>query len=60
MSRIIKSLFGFNRNTATPEEMEAYRVANEALQYRVHTMIHRGAHTRMPSRPTTDAYGRAI
>ena len=60
MARLIKSLFGYNRNAATPEEMEAYRVANEALQYRVHTMMHGSAHTRMAPKPTTDVFGRSI
>lgn len=60
MARIIQSLFGYNRNTATPEEMEAYRVANEALQYRVNTMLRHNTQSRMAPRPTTDAFGRAI
>lgn len=60
MARLIQSLFGYNRATATPEEMEAYRVANEALQYRVHAMMHSNARARMAPKPTTDVFGRAI
>lgn len=32
MARFIKSLLGYDRNVASPEETEAYRVANEAFQ----------------------------
>ena len=60
MARLIQSLFGYNRNTATPEEIEAYRVANEALQYRVNTMLRQNSRNRMAPRATTDAFGRAI
>jgi hypothetical protein len=60
MARIIQSLFGYNRNTATPEEIEAYRVANEALQYRVNTMLRQNTQSRMSPKPTTDMFGRAI
>ena len=60
MARIIKSLLGYNRDEATPEEIEAYRVANEALQYRVNMMLHHGASARAAMRPSTDAFGHAL
>jgi hypothetical protein len=60
MARMIKSLFGYNREVATPEEIEAYRVANEALHYRVNVMMHQNEIARNITRPTTDAFGRAI
>ena len=58
MARIIKSLLGYNRDEATPEEIEAYRVANEALQFRVNIIVRQGA--RASGRPTTDAFGHAL
>ena len=60
MARMIKSLLGYNRDEATPEEIEAYRVANEALQYRVNSIVRQGASARMAYRPTTDAFGHAV
>jgi hypothetical protein len=60
MARIIKSLFGYNRDMATPEETEAYRVANEALQYRVNMIARQGLRGRASSGPTTDAFGHPI
>lgn len=58
MARLIKSLLGYDRNKATPEEAEAYRVANEALQFRVNVMLSHS--TRPASLPTTDRFGRAL
>jgi hypothetical protein len=60
MAHIIKSLFGYNRDLATPEESEAYRVANEALQYRVNMIARQGLRGRSPMRPTTDAFGHPL
>ena len=60
MARMIKSLLGYNRDEATPEEIEAYRVANEALQYRVSSIVRQSASARMAYRPTTDAFGHAV
>lgn len=60
MPRLIKSLFGFNRDDATPEEKEAYRVANEALQYRVNLIARQSLRGRSSSLPTTDAFGHPI
>lgn len=60
MAHLIKSLLGYNRNDATPEETEAYRVANEALQYRVNMIARQGGRSHFSDRPTTDIYGRAI
>ncbi|WP_373503667.1 hypothetical protein [Aestuariivirga sp.] len=59
MTRLIKSLLGYDRNTASPEEAEAYRVANEALQWRVHAVMQKSS-TRMAPPPTTDMFGRRI
>ena len=58
MARLIKSLLGYDRNKATPEEAEAYRVANEALQFRVSAMMSHG--TRPAPLPTTDRFGRPL
>lgn len=60
MARLIKSLFGFNREAATPEELEAYRVANEALQYRVNMIARQGHRGRGSGTPTTDSFGHPI
>jgi hypothetical protein len=60
MSRIIQSLLGYSRDSATPEEREAYRVANEALQYRVNLIERQTARTRLANMVTTDAFGHAI
>ena len=60
MSRIIQSLLGYNRDSATPEEREAYRVANEALHYRVNMIERQAARARMSNMVTTDAFGHAI
>lgn len=60
MSRIIKSLLGYSREFATPEETEAYRVANEALQYRVNMISRQGNRSRLADMVTTDAFGHAI
>ena len=60
MARMIKSLFGYNREEATPEEIEAYRVANEALHYRVNALMHQTEISRNIRRPSTDAFGHAI
>jgi hypothetical protein len=40
MTRILKSFIESrrNRNQPTPEEIEAFRIANEALQFRVNTI----------------------
>ncbi|WP_373503383.1 hypothetical protein [Aestuariivirga sp.] len=59
MARLIKSLLGYNKATASPEEAEAYRVANEALQWRVNVMIQQSS-TRLPPPPTTDMFGRPL
>ena len=60
MTRTIQSLFGYDRAHATPEEIEAYKVANEALQYRVNMISRRGCGSRTSMRPTTDSFGRPI
>lgn len=60
MSRFIKSLLGYDRNSATPEEQEAYRVANEALQIRVLNVVNRANRGRSSSEPTTDMFGRPL
>ena len=60
MSRLITTLFGFNRDIATPEEAEAYRVANEAHQYRTNMIARQGNRAKFFNYPTTDAFGRAL
>jgi hypothetical protein len=60
MARFIKSLLGYDRNVASPEETEAYRVANEALQYRVNMIARQSNRASSSDRPTTDIYGRSI
>lgn len=59
MTRFIKSLIGLGGSDDSPEEAEAYRVANEALQYRVRALTqNRGGDAAL--QPTTDRFGRAI
>lgn len=60
MGRFIKSLLGYDRNTASPEEMEAYRIANEALQIRVLTVVNQANRAHSVSRATTDSFGRPL
>lgn len=60
MSRFIKSLLGYDRTTATPEEMEAYRIANEALHIRMLTVVNQSNRCHGAGRPTTDSFGRPI
>jgi hypothetical protein len=60
MSRFINSLLGFDSKSATPEEQEAYRVANEALQIRAITIVNRTNRAGHGMRATTDAFGRAV
>ena len=60
MTRIIKSLLGRTNEAPSPEEIEAQRVANEALQYRVNMIMRQGLGPRMMSKPSTDMYGRAL
>lgn len=42
MTRIIKTLFDRKRPEPTPEEIEAFRMANEALQFRVNLIARQG------------------
>ncbi|MCB1378257.1 MAG: hypothetical protein KDK89_07825 [Alphaproteobacteria bacterium] len=60
MPNFIKSLIGFERFTATPEESEAYRAANEALQSRVRSFARQGNTGGGNLQPTTDRFGRTI
>lgn len=60
MASLIKSLIGFDRKTATPEEAEAYRIANEALHSRVQHIVRSSAVSYRDLRPTTDRYGRSL
>ena len=60
MTRIFKSLLGRHDHQPSPEEIEAYRVANEALQYRVNMIARQGLGSRVMSQPSTDIYGRAL
>jgi hypothetical protein len=60
MTNYIKSLFGYEGSKATPEEAEAYRIANEALQYRVQKLSRQEPNPSASLRPITDAYGRSI
>ena len=60
MARLIMSLDHYDRDHATPEEIEAYRVTHEALHGRMNRMLQRiDCHKRMDT-PVTDAYGRPI
>jgi hypothetical protein len=59
MTRLIQSLLGYNREDASPEEIEAYRVANEALHYRVNAVARQADRNHFANRVTTDAFGRS-
>jgi hypothetical protein len=60
MARFITSLNHFNREEATPEEIEAYRVSHEALYNRMNSYLRKAETARRMATPVTDAYGRPI
>lgn len=60
MSRLITSLDHFNRDSASPEEIEAYRVTHEALYQRMNSLLRKTDAARRMSTPVTDAYGRPL
>ena len=60
MARLITSLDHYNRDEASPEEQEAYRVTHEALHNRMNRMLQRSDSAKRMSTPVTDAYGRPI
>ena len=60
MARLITSLDHYDRDHASPEEREAYRVTHEALHQRMNRLLQQAdSHKRM-STPVTDAFGRPI
>lgn len=60
MARHITSLDHFNRDEATPEEIEAYRVTHEALYNRMNRLLQQSDVKRRMETPVTDRYGRPI
>jgi len=60
MTRIFKSLLGRHNEPPSPEEIEAHRVANEALQSRVNMIARQRRAEPVSYTPTTDIYGRAL
>lgn len=60
MANFIKSLIGYEGTKATPEEIEAYRIANEALQYRVRNLVRGSYSPDHREQPVTDRFGRSL
>jgi hypothetical protein len=60
MARPITSLDHFDRDNATPEEREAYRVTHEVLHQRLNRLLQQADCAKRMSTPVTDAYGRPL
>lgn len=59
MARFITSLSQYDRNRATPEETEAYRVTHEALFRRMSQFLDQDRAKQM-LQPVTDRFGRPL
>jgi len=60
MTGIFKSLLGRHDRQPSPEEIEAHRVANEALQSRVNMIARQRRSEPFSYEPTTDMFGRPL
>ena len=60
MARLITSLDHYDRDRATPEEQEAYRVTHEVLHQRMNRLLQQSDTQKRMATPVTDAYGRPL